>query len=151
MSEWTTRQAGPWTLQRNGARLAARRGGYTRHLSSLSASFCYVLYGGYLGPDRERAQAEAVRVYENHNKTVKELIPPEKLLVINLEDGLGWEDICAFLGHDVPDAPYPRVNEAEEFQTMVMEDMLASWKRTALKVAGVLVPVIGASVWVWRR
>ncbi|GKT45185.1 uncharacterized protein ColSpa_05366 [Colletotrichum spaethianum] len=124
---------------------------YTHHLSNLSANFCYILYGGYLGPDSEKAQVQAVKVYENHNKTVKEMIPPEKLLVIQLEDGLGWEKICSFLGHEVPDVPFPRVNEAAEFQTMVMEDMLASWKRTALKAASVLVPLVGASVWFWRQ
>ncbi|GJC78257.1 hypothetical protein ColLi_01095 [Colletotrichum liriopes] len=107
---------------------------YTHYLSSLSGNFCYVLYGGYFGPVNEKAQVEALKVY---------------LLVVRLEDGLGWEKICSVLGHDVPDVPYPRANEAAEFQKMVMGDMSASWKRTVLNAASVLVPVVGASVWFW--
>ncbi|KAL0933490.1 uncharacterized protein CTRU02_212453 [Colletotrichum truncatum] len=125
--------------------------GYTYYMSRLSESFCYVLYGGYMGPDKEKGLREAVKVYENHNKTAKEIIPPEKLLVIRLEDGLGWEQICSFLGHEVPDVPYPRVNEAEQFQKMVMRDMLLSWTKTSLKIASVIVPIVGASVWFARQ
>ncbi|WYZ46124.1 hypothetical protein EsH8_IX_000349 [Colletotrichum jinshuiense] len=123
---------------------------YTYYLSRLSDSFCYVLYGGYLGPDKEKAQAEAVKVYENHNKEVKKLVPADNLLVVKLEDGLSWEKFCSFLGHDVPDVPYPRVNEATEFQVMVMRDMIASWKKSATKVVSVLVPLFGAFYWLLK-
>lgn len=37
---------------------------YTYYISKLTYSFVYVLYGGYLGPDKEKAQREAVKVYE---------------------------------------------------------------------------------------
>ncbi|KAK1495504.1 hypothetical protein CCUS01_13385 [Colletotrichum cuscutae] len=112
--------------------------------------FVYVLYGGYLGPDKQKAQREAVKVYERHNRMVRELIPADKLLVIKPEEGLGWDKICPFLGHDIPDVPYPRVNKAAEFQVMVMKDMIASWKKTALKVGSFLVPLVGASIWLLR-
>ncbi|KAG7044185.1 nad dependent epimerase [Colletotrichum scovillei] len=124
---------------------------YTYYISKLTYSFVYVLYGGYLGPDKQKAQREAVKVYERHNTMVKKLIPADKLLVIKLEEGLGWDKICPFLGHDIPDVPYPRVNEAAEFQVMVMKDMIASWKKTALKVGVFLVPLVGASIWLLRR
>ena len=35
---------------------------------------------------------------------------PGKLLRHNVFDGDGWEKLCAFLGKQVPDAPYPREN-----------------------------------------
>lgn len=95
--------------------------------------------------------SEHLADYTNSNRMVKELIPADKLLVIKLEEGLGWDKLCPFLGHDIPDVPYPRVNEAAEFQVMVMKDMIASWKKTALKVGSFLVPLIGASIWLSRQ
>ncbi|KAF9872359.1 hypothetical protein CkaCkLH20_10186 [Colletotrichum karsti] len=124
---------------------------YTCHISRLGEGFGRVLYGGYTGPDKDKALMEAVKVYNNHNKTAKELVPPEKLLVIRLEDGLGWEKICQFLGHEVPDVPYPRVNDAEGFQKLVMDDFFKAWTKTALKLASLVVPLIGASVWYARQ
>ena len=38
--------------------------------------------------------------------------PAERLLVHRPGDG--WEPLCAFLGVDVPDEPYPRVNSSED-------------------------------------
>ena len=54
-----------------------------------------------------------IDVFNRHNAAVKATIPPEKLLV--LEVGAGWEPLCAFLGVDVPDVPYPWGNSSDEF------------------------------------
>lgn len=42
---------------------------------------------------------------------VKRVVPPERLLVMNLKEG--WAPLCAFLGKPIPDEPFPRVNESE--------------------------------------
>ncbi|NIM28577.1 MAG: sulfotransferase family protein [Gammaproteobacteria bacterium] len=55
----------------------------------------------------------AIGVYENHNRTVHEGVPAERLLVY--ETGSGWEPLCAFLGCAVPDEPYPHRNTRAEF------------------------------------
>ena len=54
-----------------------------------------------------------VSVYERHNQAVIDAIPADRLLVYEL--GSGWEPLCAFLGVDVPDVPYPRGNSSAEF------------------------------------
>ncbi|GME37266.1 hypothetical protein GTA08_BOTSDO03742 [Neofusicoccum parvum] len=54
------------------------------------------------------------KLYEEHNKYVKSLVPAERLLVFNLKEG--WAPLCAFLGKDVPLTPFPRINDSEEFQ-----------------------------------
>ena len=41
-------------------------------------------------------------------------MPREKLLVFEAKDG--WAPLCAFLGKPIPDAPYPRVNDAASFR-----------------------------------
>lgn len=52
-------------------------------------------------------------VFEAHNQSVIDGVPPERLLVYNL--GAGWGPLCSFLGVPVPEAPYPSGNAADEF------------------------------------
>jgi hypothetical protein len=35
----------------------------------------------------------------------------------------GWEPLCEFLGADVPDAPFPKVNSREELQARMAGPM----------------------------
>lgn len=57
--------------------------------------------------------AQLTRLFESHIETVKRTILPERLLVYEVAQG--WEPLCAFLGVPMPDAPFPRVNEAKNF------------------------------------
>jgi hypothetical protein len=52
--------------------------------------------------------------YERHNREVLEYFRdrPDDLLVIDLPNNDGWTRLCAFLGHDVPDEPFPHANKA---------------------------------------
>lgn len=54
------------------------------------------------------------RGYERHNAQVMATAPRHRLLTYRPGDG--WEPLCAALGVDVPDEPYPHVNSTEEFQ-----------------------------------
>ncbi|MBM68092.1 MAG: hypothetical protein CME43_01265 [Haliea sp.] len=56
----------------------------------------------------------AKRAYLRNIEDVKAHYPPDRLLIH--QPGDGWEPICRFLGKDVPQEPYPRVNEAKEIQ-----------------------------------
>ncbi|KAI0017055.1 P-loop containing nucleoside triphosphate hydrolase protein [Xylariomycetidae sp. FL0641] len=67
--------------------------------------------------------SEALKTYNNHNALMQKLLPPEKLLVVKLEDGLGWEEICPFLGHPVPAQRYPRGNDPQEFSKLIRSYM----------------------------
>ena len=49
-----------------------------------------------------------LQVYSKHNERVRQTVPAERLLVFRVEQG--WEPLCRFLGVDVPDEPFPRVN-----------------------------------------
>jgi len=60
--------------------------------------------------DREHVLA----VYRAHVETVRRELPPQRLLVYDVSQG--WTPLCEFLGVDVPDEPYPRVNSTEEFK-----------------------------------
>ena len=41
---------------------------------------------------------------------VKELIPQDKLLVVNWEEGNGWSEICNFIGSNLPIFDFPCKN-----------------------------------------
>ncbi|XP_020912244.1 uncharacterized protein LOC110249992 [Exaiptasia diaphana] len=47
-------------------------------------------------------------VYTKHNARVKATIPRDELLVYNVKQG--WKPLCEFLGVEVPDVPFPRLN-----------------------------------------
>ena len=55
----------------------------------------------------------AIQVYNDHVSAVKAFVPAEQLLVYEIQSG--WEPLCAFLGKPVPDLPFPRANEQDEF------------------------------------
>jgi hypothetical protein len=48
-----------------------------------------------------------------HNEAVKAAIPADRLLVYQVKEG--WEPLCAFLGTQAPDEPFPRTNDRAEF------------------------------------
>ncbi|KAM5350116.1 hypothetical protein ACJ41O_006621 [Fusarium nematophilum] len=51
--------------------------------------------------------------YVRHYKYVREMVPADQLLDFKLSDG--WEPLCRFLGKEVPDVPFPHVNDAAEY------------------------------------
>lgn len=58
-------------------------------------------------------KARAIEVFEKHNQAVIDEVPAENLLILKV--GAGWKPLCEFLGKDVPDTDYPRVNSTEDF------------------------------------
>ncbi|MET0544714.1 MAG: sulfotransferase family protein [Caulobacterales bacterium] len=57
-----------------------------------------------------------VDAFNRHIETVKQTVPPERLLVY--EASQGWAPLCALLGLPVPDAPYPSKNSNEQFASL---------------------------------
>lgn len=54
---------------------------------------------------------ETRRAYERHNERVRELVSRERLLEIDAEDNIGWDELCGFLGEEKPVGQYPRLKE----------------------------------------
>ena len=54
------------------------------------------------------------RAFRAHEARVRRTVPADRLLVHRATDG--WAPLCAFLGKPIPDAPYPRVNDAASFR-----------------------------------
>ena len=52
--------------------------------------------------------------YERHNREVLDYFRerPDDLLVMDIPADAQWDRLCAFLGHDVPNEPFPHANKA---------------------------------------
>ncbi|KIW26826.1 uncharacterized protein PV07_06629 [Cladophialophora immunda] len=55
-------------------------------------------------------------MYGLHNQRVRELVPEGQLLEYNVKEG--WGPLCAFLGVDVPDRPFPKLNEGANIKAI---------------------------------
>jgi hypothetical protein len=60
---------------------------------------------------------ELGKAFSAHNEAVKATIPESQLLVYQVKEG--WEPLCDFLGVPVPDGPFPRTNDRQEFWELV--------------------------------
>ena len=68
------------------------------------------------GKDLWSADTDLKVVYNEWIEHVKSVVPADKLLIYNVKQG--WAPLCGFLGMPVPDTPFPRSNDADEFQNM---------------------------------
>ena len=62
-----------------------------------------------------------IDVFNRHNQSVIDEVPPERLLVF--EAKMGWAPLCEFLEVPVPATDYPRINTTEKFREI--------WKKTS--------------------
>lgn len=86
--------------------------------------------------------------YQQHLDYVKKVVPPERLKFYDVKDG--WEPLCKILNVEVPDVPYPCVNDAKATEQIVIKQVrrgLMAWAGLGLGV-GMLIFV---GVRRWRR
>ncbi|WP_433178197.1 sulfotransferase family protein [Actinoallomurus sp. CA-150999] len=77
-----------------------------------------VVWDGDFGGRFEDA-AYAKAVFIEHNDAVRREVPGERLLEFRVRQG--WEPLCGFLGVPVPDEPFPRTNDRQEFAERVAQ------------------------------
>jgi hypothetical protein len=56
------------------------------------------------------------RMYDERIETIKRKVPADRLIVWELGKD-GWEPIASALGVEVPDTPFPRLHDTNEFRT----------------------------------
>ena len=64
-------------------------------------------------------RAYAIKVFTEHNETVRRTIPADRLL--EYEVGEGWDRLCAFLDVPVPEQEFPRLNDTASFQERIAQ------------------------------
>ncbi|KAL3482160.1 hypothetical protein BJX99DRAFT_252873 [Aspergillus californicus] len=85
------------------------------NLFTLTTVMYRAVAGGTI-PGEEGNEEALRRFYVEYIASVKKIVPKERLLVLKLEDGFGWDEICPFLEIPIPEEAYPRGNEQEAFK-----------------------------------
>jgi hypothetical protein len=77
---------------------------------------------GLLGGGPTAEPGALARAFEAYNEEVVATVPGDRLLVWSVADG--WEPLCDFLQVDVPEVPFPRLNDSREFTERVLDGSL---------------------------
>ncbi|KAJ7144533.1 P-loop containing nucleoside triphosphate hydrolase protein [Mycena epipterygia] len=115
-----------WLLRLNAWMDPDSEGGKVRELQQLFAAAFF----GKVDPGSDEAET-AKAGYRAHYDKVRGLVPRERLLEFDVKEG--WEPLCKFLGKDVPDTPFPRVNDALQFQQEIAQQKAAILKKILMK------------------
>lgn len=76
-----------------------------------------------LMPGGENTGSEQMQAaMERYNEEVQQTVPSDRLLVWSPGDG--WQPLCQFLEVPVPEAPFPHLNDANEFAERVVDGSL---------------------------
>lgn len=101
-----------------------------RHFGTVDTPMREWIYGvGHPLGNEERYR----EVYENHNQAVRAYFrnDPERLLVMDFEQGESWEKLCGFLGVPEPDSPFPHANRGARQRAVWVRGLksLRRWTR----------------------
>jgi hypothetical protein len=59
----------------------------------------------------------AIADFEQHIEDVLSYVPGHRLLIYEIRQG--WKPLCDFLGVQIPDEPFPRLNDSEVFEDLI--------------------------------
>lgn len=91
----------------------------------------------------------AREAFHRHYARVRAAAPKERILEYHVKDG--WKPLCEFLGKDVPEGEFPRVNDSAEFVRVHGFMWYLGLARMVGKIALMGAPVVGAAVAFWWR
>lgn len=119
-------------------------------LWKVQAMFSYVYEdrrGFFRAGSKREVEGRAREVYREHYAFVRGITPRERLLEFELGDG--WGPLCGFLGKEVPDVPFPRLNDADGLAERIRDFKWRSF-RNVLRNVGAVVVGLFAILWAWR-
>ncbi|KAI1423133.1 hypothetical protein F5Y12DRAFT_786233 [Xylaria sp. FL1777] len=122
------------------------------HINGVRAGYAMkkVHFGFFRATNLEEIEAHARETYERYYETVRQLVPPEKRLEYKMGDG--WEPLCAFLGKEVPNVPFPQLNVRRKHTKSRAQRRKEKIRRITKKVApwGLALLVVAVAIW-YRR
>lgn len=71
------------------------------------------------------------RGFRKHYEHVRKVVPGDRLLEFHPRNG--WAPLCEFLGKDVPDEPFPNLNDAKSLKRFHLLIMPISLYRIAMR------------------
>ncbi|KAI7184995.1 hypothetical protein KC363_g7395 [Hortaea werneckii] len=93
--------------------------------------------------NQDEARVRSRRAYRHHYRDVREFVPRERLLEFRLQEG--WAPLCEFLGREVPDVPFPHVNEKES-NRLAFESIAKIGVRRLMKKAFMVLTLVAVPV-----
>ncbi|KAJ5098952.1 hypothetical protein N7532_005953 [Penicillium argentinense] len=78
------------------------------------------------------------QVYQEHYDRVRKMAAERKMELLEYEVTDGWGPLCKFLGHDMPENPFPRGNDKQEVNTRIKEMINREVRRLLLIFAVLL-------------
>ena len=87
-----------------------------RDYAALMERLLFKAPGTFAG--RPQEPQSLIDAFNAHTEAVRNTVPADRLLVWQASDG--WEPLCEFLEVDVPDVPFPRLNDSGTFTDRVV-------------------------------
>ncbi|KAI0160582.1 hypothetical protein GGR57DRAFT_490272 [Xylariaceae sp. FL1272] len=109
------------------------------------------ILGQFNARNMHEIEEHARQTYDEYYRRIREMVPPEKRLEFNLDDG--WEPLCAFLGKDIPSVPFPRENDRQTLYKQTRKTSNNVVYKSMFRILQYLVPVAvgGYSMWYLRK
>lgn len=107
-------------------------------------------YGLFGAKNIAEIKAHARKTYDEYYRNIREKIPAERRLEYSMGDG--WEPLCTFLGKDVPDVPFPRLNDSDHRKKSQQDGEMKVFLTSVKKLAwmGLGIDAVGTAVWHMR-
>lgn len=96
-----------------------------------------LIWGRFLQGTMDQKQ-DAINRYNQHILEVIDIVPSEQLLIYSVDQG--WEPLCLFLGKEIPQSDFPKVNDKEEMKKMI--------KLLSYVTRGLLLLILGLVIYI---
>ncbi|KAI1130989.1 hypothetical protein F5Y10DRAFT_93774 [Nemania abortiva] len=119
------------------------------HINGVRAGYAMrkVHFGFFGARNPEEIVANAREAYDRYYETVRQMVPPERRLEYKMGDG--WEPLCAFLGKDVPDVPFPKLNVRKRYSES--ERRKYRIRKTTKRAVPCVLALLGVVAAIWYK
>ncbi|OTA63179.1 hypothetical protein K449DRAFT_405308 [Hypoxylon sp. EC38] len=106
-----------------------------------------VHFGFFGAKSRAEIEANAKTAYNEYYERIKGMVPPERRLEYKMDDG--WEPLCAFLGKEVPDVPFPRLNDRKTHKAGDSKRKATILLATLRKTGPMMLSIVALGIALW--
>ncbi|KAH8771794.1 hypothetical protein F5883DRAFT_550445 [Diaporthe sp. PMI_573] len=90
------------------------------------------------------------KTYDAHYPRVRSLVAADRILEFDLGSH-GWEELCAFLGEEIPQEPFPHTNQARDMVEQRKRMWIIEAATNALKITILAVSLSGVGSFWWKH
>lgn len=118
-----------------------------RHLPEFADALTHIWSARYgQGITSEEA---ALKIWDRHLEYLEDVVPKDKLFYYSVKEG--WGPLCDILEVPIPDEPFPRLNDAKDFQIMFQKLALQGLLRWVAVLSCIVVAVLAAYFFLLRE